>query len=123
MYTPVRKPVALPLALILEEDRLTSWSVKQCLDPTYEVAQARNLAEAGPYLARRDLSVVICGSPFVEQHYKLMQELVRDPAHTVVALLADPEQPVPEDVIVVQKPFALCHLEFLLRSHDTHTRR
>lgn len=122
MCTPARQSQAPLLAVILEEDPLTSWSVKQCLDSSYEVVQARDLQEAAPYLARPDLSVVICGSPIVECHCELMEELVRDPAHTVVALVSDAAQSVPEDVIVVEKPFALCHLAFLLRSHTTHTR-
>ncbi len=123
MCTPARPSEAPLLAVILEEDSLTSWSVKQCLDSSYEVVQARNLEEAAPYLARPDLSVVICGSPIVEHHRELMEELVRDPAHTVVALLSNAAQDVPENVIVVEKPFALSHLASLLRSHAAHTRR
>ncbi len=123
MSTPARQPEARLLAMILEEDPLTSWSVKQCLDSSYEVVQARDLEEAAPYLARPDLSVVICGSPFVEHHCELLAELVCDPAHTVVALLSDAAQEVPENVIVIEKPFALSHLAFLLRSHAARTRR
>ncbi len=122
MSTPASQTETRLLAMILEEDPLTSWSVMQCLDSSYEVVQVRSLEEAAPYLARPDLRVVICGSPFVEHHGELMEELVRDPARTVVALLSDAAQAVPENVIVVEKPFALCHLAFLLRSHTTHTR-
>ncbi len=122
MCTPARQSEAPLLAVILEEDSLTSWSVKQCLDSSYEVVQARDLEEAAPYLARSALSVVIFGSPLVEHRCDLMEELVRDPAHTVVALLSDAAQSVPEGVLVVEKPFALSHLASLLRSHATHTK-
>ncbi len=123
MCTRTRQSEARLLAVILEEDSLTSWSVKQYLDASYEVVQARNLEEAAPYLARPDLGVIICGSPIVEHHCELMEELVRDPAHTVVALVSDAAQPVPENVIVVEKPFALSHLASLLRLHALHMKR
>lgn len=112
--TEVRTPSQ---ALVVEEDPLTAWAVGKCLDSSYVVQRARNLEEAAPYLENFDVRVLICGSPVVEGDLGVLGCLAQDQNRTVIALVSDTTRLMPDNVIVVEKPFALADLAGLLQSH------
>ncbi len=111
------------MALVIEEDPLTSWSVKRCLDASYKVQLARDFDDALVHLQNPDLRVLICGSPIVDGDPGVLERLAQNPDRTVIALVSDTSRPVPGNVIVVEKPFVLAHLARLLESHIAQTRR
>ena len=110
--TEVRTPSQ---ALVVEEDPLTAWAVGKCLDSSYVVQRACNLEEAAPYLENFDVRVLICGSPVVESDLGVLGRLAQDQNRTVIALVSDTTRLMPDNVIVVEKPFALADLAGLLQ--------
>lgn len=104
------------LAVVIEEDPLTCWSVKSCLNPGFDVHEFHSLEEAAALLEREDLRVVVCGAPLAEHHPSVLGELADVPGRIVIALVVDSSLPMPANVVVLEKPFALARLAQLVES-------
>lgn len=104
------------LAVVIEEDPLTCWSIKSCLTPGFDVHEFHSLEEAAALLEREDLRVVVCGAPLVERHPSALGELAEVPGRIVIALVVDSSLPMPANVVVLEKPFALARLTQVIES-------
>ncbi len=111
------------LAVVIEEDPLTCWSVKSCLNPDFDVHEFHSLEEAAALLEREDLRVVVCGTPLVEHDPSALGELAEVPGRIVVALVVDSSLPMPANVVVLEKPFALARLAQIIESRASEIRR
>ena len=117
------QPDSLPAVLLLEEDRLTSWSLRNFLGRFLEVIHCGSLGEALDQLQHPRLEFIICGAPIVDVDPGALQQLAANPRHTVIALVSDVTQGIPESVAVVEKPFALEQLAELLQFRGPTDRR
>jgi DNA-binding NtrC family response regulator len=103
-----------PLAVIVEEDQLTSWSLHSYLSPTFRIALCKTFKEASQYLSEACLRVVLLGNPIAAADRPTVVQLAARQGVRVVALVSDAEQAVPRSVTVIEKPFALGRLAEVL---------
>lgn len=111
------------LALIIDEDILTRWSLQNYLEGDFRVVACRSLAEAEEYLHDPHLAVVLWGNYMTEAGLLALRRLLaRHPRVRIVTLVSDCEQTLPPGVAVVEKPFMLNRLDRLLNlGHRTGT--
>lgn len=111
-----------PLAVIVEQDKLTCWSLRSYLAPAFRIALCGTFQEAGLCLGEPDLRLVLLGIPIADADRKAVEQLAERPDVRVVALVSHTDQAVPHNVAVVEKPFDLGRLTELLhmrgRSRD-----
>ncbi|MCG8403957.1 MAG: hypothetical protein MI923_02045 [Phycisphaerales bacterium] len=103
-----------PLALIIEENLLTAWAIENTLSPSYDVLTCTTFEEASKVLQNPRLKAIICGSPVADEDPDALSTLARGSVCRVVVLVSDTGHPTPENVIVLEKPFALEQLACLL---------
>ena len=111
-------PSPRPLAVIIESDSLTLWSLHCYLASSFDLELVSCFEEALPHLQRPELRCVICGSPIVDSEPGALQELAKNTDNVVIALVSDTSQSIPGNIMVVEKPFALEQLAKLLNVHN-----
>ena len=108
---------APPVAIIIEDDPLTLWSLHCLLRATYKIITAPSANQALEMLQEPRLALVICGSP-IEGNAAAIGRIAKDTRAQVVALVSDAECQLPENVIMIEKPFALQRLaDVVVKSH------
>jgi len=104
------KRAARPRVVLIDDNALTTWAIRQALAADYDVVPCTRLPAARAELARGNVAVIICGSPIADEDPAAIGALAESGACPVVALVSDPDRRISPRVKVIEKPFDLAKL-------------
>jgi len=102
------------VAVIIEDDPLTLWSLKNLLEPSFDVLAVPSIEESIICLKDPRVGVVICGSP-TNGDVALLKQIAERQDYRVIALVSDVSCALPSNVTMIEKPFALERITDLLK--------